>query len=83
MKKLLVSALALAAVVAATLASATGIPATPAVITFGVAMVESVTNPEPVPAHLTDACKPQTVQAKGANYVYTTYEHCIAQAPAK
>jgi hypothetical protein len=32
---------------------------------------------EPVPAHLTDACKAQTVKKEGANYSYTTFEGCI------
>lgn len=31
---------------------------------------------KPVPFHLTEACKVQTVQAKGGNYSYISYEHC-------
>ena len=30
----------------------------------------------PVPADLTDACKPQTVKAVNGNYSYTSYDHC-------
>ena len=42
--------------------------------------VNQNTTPKPTPYHLTDACKPKSVQAVNGNYFYTTYEHCIKEA---
>lgn len=32
---------------------------------------------KPVPYHLTDACKAQSIQVAGTNYSYSSYEHCL------
>lgn len=32
---------------------------------------------KPVPFYLTDACKAQVIQQTGANYSYSSYEHCL------
>lgn len=82
MKKLLAALFVLGAVALAPAANA-GLGALAAVQGISLYAISKSVTPHPAPYHLTDACKPQTVQAKGANYVYTTYEHCIAQAPAK
>lgn len=42
------------------------------------AISKSVT-PNPAPYHLTDACKPKSVQAVNGNYFYTSYEHCLKE----
>lgn len=51
-------------------------------IVWGATMfgVNQNTTPKPTPYHLTDACKPKSVQAVNGNYFYTTYEHCIKEA---
>ena len=53
--------------------------ATPIVLTAMFAMGFQAAGGEaaPVPFHLTDACKAQTVQVAGTNYSYSTFEHCL------
>ena len=41
--------------------------------------VSKSTTPHPIPYHLTDACKPKSVQAVNGNYFYTSYEHCLKE----
>ena len=44
---------------------------------FGLGISVSGGDVMPVPSHLTDACKAQTVKVANSNYSYTSFEHCL------
>ena len=78
MKKLLFSVLVLASMAIAPAAQA-GLGALAAVQGVSLYMISKSVTPHPTPYHLTDACKPKSVQAVNGNYFYTSYEHCLKE----
>lgn len=78
MKKLFAAVLVTVAVLSAPAAQAgLGVQA----IFHGISLyaVSKSGTPNPAPYHLSDACKPKSVQAVNGNYFYTSYEHCLKE----
>ncbi len=79
MKKLFAAVLVVMAALVSTLPAHAGLGALAAVHGISLYAISKSVTPNPAPYNLTDACKAQTVTAQGANYVYTTYEHCLKE----
>lgn len=74
MKKIITAVLLVLAIAAPLAAKAVVVEAP---IMFAIGVLAGTQYGKPIPYHLTDACKVQTIQVAGTNYSYSSYEHCL------
>lgn len=75
MKKIIVALMLSLSIGLATSAKAAVDPFT--AVTFALGILVGTQFNKEVPYHLTDACKPQTLQSSTGTTKYISYEHCL------